>query len=45
MYEKMIIDKVIADRQSVEVTDSEDAVAAKSAAFAAALAALQGKTQ
>jgi hypothetical protein len=41
MYEKMIIDKVIADRQSVEVTDSADAVAAKSAAFAAALSTLQ----
>lgn len=45
MYEKMIIDKVIADRQQIEVTDSEDAVAAKQAAFAAALAQLQARKQ
>jgi hypothetical protein len=45
MYEKMIIDKVIADRQSIEVTDSEDAVAAKQAAFTAALASLQKRSQ
>ena len=44
MYEKMIIDKVIADRQSVEVVDSEDAIAAKQAAFAAALATMQKRT-
>lgn len=45
MYEKMIIDKVIADRQQIEVTDSEDVVAAKQAAFAAALAQLQARKQ
>lgn len=44
MYEKMIIDKVIADRQQVEVVDSEDAIAAKQAAFAAALATMQKRT-
>ena len=37
MYEKMIMDKVLADRQQVEVTDSADLVQARSDAFAAAL--------
>ena len=44
MYEKMIIDKVIADRQQVEVVESEDAVEAKKAAFADAIAKLTGLT-
>jgi methionine salvage enolase-phosphatase E1 len=44
MYEKMIMDKVLADRQQVEVTDTEDAVAARAAAFAAALATIQAGT-
>ena len=38
MYEKMILDKVIADRQQIEITESEDAVQAKRMAFAEALA-------
>lgn len=37
MYEKMIMDKVLADRQQVEVSDSADLVQARSDAFAAAL--------
>ena len=42
MYEKMIMDKVLADRQQVEVTDSADAVATRAAVFAAALATVTG---
>ena len=38
MYEKMIMDKVIADRQQLEITESDDVVEAKRQAFAAALA-------
>ena len=41
-YEQMILHKVVADRQEVEITDSQDAVAARQAAFAEALAALAG---
>ena len=37
MYEKMIIDKVVADRQQVEVSESEDTTAMKAEAFAEAL--------
>ena len=44
MYEKMIIDKVVADRQQVEVTESEDATAQRAEAFKEALATLAGKT-
>jgi len=40
MYEKIIIDKVVADRQQVEVTESEETTAAKTAAFAEALNSL-----
>jgi hypothetical protein len=40
IYEKMIIDKVVADRHQVEVEDGEDTVEAKRVAFAEALAAL-----
>jgi len=40
IYEKMIIDKVVADRHQVEVEESEDGVEAKRVAFAEALAAL-----
>lgn len=43
-YERMIIAKVVSDKVSVDVTEGEDAVAAKSAAFAAALATLQKRT-
>ena len=42
MYEKMIMDKVIADRQQLEITESDDVVEAKRAAFAAALAKITG---
>lgn len=37
MYEKIIIDKVVADRQQVEVTESEETTVAKAAAFSEAL--------
>jgi len=40
IYEKMIMDKVLADRQQVEVVDTEDAVAQRAAAFAAALSTI-----
>ena len=40
MYEKIIIDKVVADRHQVEVEESEDTVSAKQEAFRAALAAM-----
>lgn len=43
-YERMIIAKVVSDKVAVEVNESEDAVAAKQAAFAAALATLQKRT-
>jgi len=41
MYEKMIVDKVIADRQQIEISDPQEQVAARQAAFAAALACIQ----
>jgi hypothetical protein len=41
-YEKMFLDKVIADRHQVETVESEDVLEAKQAAFAAALADLAG---
>jgi hypothetical protein len=44
-YERMIISKVVSDKVAVEVKDSDDTVAAKSAAFAAALATLQKRSQ
>ena len=37
-YEKMILDKIMADRHQVEVEDSEDTVERRRQAFAAALA-------
>jgi hypothetical protein len=40
MYEKMILDKVIADRQHIEVVESEETLQAKRQAFAEALANL-----
>jgi hypothetical protein len=40
MYEKMILDKVIADRQQIEVVESDEALQAKRQAFAEALANL-----
>lgn len=43
MYEKMIIDKVISDKQEVEITNPEDMIEAKAAAFAEALVSLTNK--
>lgn len=37
-YEKMILDKIMADRHQVEVEDTTDTVQARRASFAAALA-------
>lgn len=42
VYERLILDKVASNLFDVEVTDSEDAVAAKQAAFAAAIAQITG---
>jgi hypothetical protein len=42
VYERMFLDKVIADRHQVETVESDDVIAAKQAAFAAALADLAG---
>ena len=39
-YEKLIVDKVLADRHQIENVESEDAVQAKAQAFADALTAL-----
>lgn len=43
-YERMIIGKVVSDKVAVDVNDSEDTIAAKSAAFAAALATMQKRS-
>ena len=42
VYEKMILDKVATTIVEAEITDSSDALAAKTAAFTEALAALTG---
>jgi hypothetical protein len=42
VYEKMILDKVATTIVEAEITDTSEAVAAKTAAFAEALAALAG---
>lgn len=42
-YERMILGKVVSDRTSVEVTESEDTAHQKAQAFAEALAALTPK--
>ena len=42
-YEKMIMDKVLADRQQIETIEGEDAVQARADAFAEALATLATK--
>jgi hypothetical protein len=39
-YDRAFLNKIVGDRQHIEITDSEDAVTAKRAAFADALAAL-----
>ena len=38
MYERMVLDKIVADRQQVEVVENDDALEAKRLAFAEALA-------
>jgi len=43
-YDKAFMNKMIAEKVDIDVKDSEDTVAAKSAAFAAALATLQKRT-
>jgi hypothetical protein len=40
MYEKMIVDKVISDKQEVEVSSPQDQIQARAEAFAEALAAM-----
>jgi len=44
-YDKAFMNKMIAEKVDIDVKDSEDTVAAKSAAFAAALATLQKRSQ
>ena len=39
-YDRAFLNKLVGDRQSIEITDSEDTVAAKKLAFAEALSAL-----
>ena len=41
-YHNLILNKVMSTLAKIEVTDSEDAIAAKKAAFAAALSKLTG---
>jgi hypothetical protein len=41
-YDRAFLNKIVADRNQVEVTDSSEALELKRAAFAAALAALAG---
>ena len=45
IYEKILIDKVATTMFDVEVTESEDAIEAKRAAFASALAAIATEVQ
>ena len=44
-YDKAFMNKMIAEKIDVDVNDSQDTIAAKSAAFAAALATLQKRSQ
>lgn len=44
-YDKAFMNKMIAEKVDIDVKDSEDTVAAKSAAFAAALATLQKRSE
>ena len=44
-YDKALLNKMVADRQEIEITEDEDRVAAKQQAFAAALAAIAGIDQ
>ena len=43
-YDRAFLNKLVADRSHVEVTDSADAVATRAAAFAAALTAVAGQS-
>lgn len=43
-YDRAFLNKLVADRSHVEVTDSADAVATRAAAFAAALTAVTGQS-
>ena len=38
IYERMVLDKIVADRQQVEVVDNDDALESRRLAFAEALA-------
>ena len=42
-YDKILLGKMVADRQEVVTVESEDAVEAKKQAFAEAIAAIAGK--
>ena len=44
-YDKAFMNKMIAEKVDIDVKDGEDTIAAKSAAFAAALATLQKRSQ
>lgn len=44
-YDKAFMNKMIAEKVDIDVKEGEDAIAAKSAAFAAALATLQKRSQ
>ena len=41
-YDRAFLNKIVADRNNVEITDSQESVDAKKAAFADALAAMTG---
>jgi hypothetical protein len=44
-YDRALLNKMVADRQEIELTQDEDQVAVKQQAFAAALAAVAGLNQ
>ena len=44
-YDKAFLNKIVADKQSVEVVESEDTIEAKKIAFAEALAKLTGSKE
>jgi hypothetical protein len=44
-YERLFLGKVLSDRVSVDVTESQDIIEAKKTAFATALAKLTGITK
>lgn len=45
VYEKMIIDKIISDKQEVEITNPEEAIEVRAQAFAEALSALSSRVE